>query len=78
MGRSNAANWASRWAVPDRANDPNRKMTGYESPTSIGEGKYSCPNCQGAFMTKKATNAGGADIWNYTCPECDHNVKQVR
>ena len=27
MGKSNAANWASRWAkgVPDRANDPKRK-----------------------------------------------------
>jgi hypothetical protein len=27
LGKSNAANWASRWAkgVPDRANDPKRK-----------------------------------------------------
>jgi len=29
LGKSNAANWSSRWAkgVPDRANDPKRKPT---------------------------------------------------
>jgi len=80
MGKSNAANWAARWArpVPDRANDPKRKVTGYEAPMSVGEGKYSCPNCGGAFMAKKATNEGGANLWNYTCPECEHTVRQVR
>ena len=34
MGKSNAANWAARWTqgVPDRANDPKRKVS--DSPSA--------------------------------------------
>jgi hypothetical protein len=43
MGRSNAANWAARWAkgVPDRANDPKRKVQKGDNPA------WTCDNCGG-------------------------------
>lgn len=39
MGKSNAANWASRWAkgVPDRANDPKRKVSLADIAESMSE-----------------------------------------
>jgi hypothetical protein len=60
MGKSNAANWANRWAkgVPDRANDPHRKMTPHtplsgsamktwENETVYGNDnpQWKCDNC---------------------------------
>ena len=60
MGKSNAANWAARWTkgVPDRANDPNRKMTPHtplsgramktwenETVTGNDNPKLKCENC---------------------------------
>jgi hypothetical protein len=42
MGKSNAANWAARWAgVPDRANDPRRKAQQGDNPT------WKCESCGG-------------------------------
>lgn len=43
MGKSNAANWAARWTrgVPDRANDPKRKVQKGDNPA------WTCDNCGG-------------------------------
>jgi hypothetical protein len=52
MGKSNAANWAGRWArggrpdpllgsVPDRANDPRRKAQQGDNPN------WKCESCGG-------------------------------
>ena len=57
MGKSNAANWANRWAkgVPDRATDARRQMTagggGAPSPDKCTECGHSnlnkyCECCQ--------------------------------
>lgn len=40
MGKSAAANWAGRWArgtVPDRANDPKRKVSMADIADSMSE-----------------------------------------
>jgi len=46
MGKSNAANWANRWAkgVPDRANDPRRK--GLKAQPGDNP-HWKCDNCGG-------------------------------
>lgn len=39
LGKSNAANWAARWTrgVPDRANDPKRKVSLADIAESMSE-----------------------------------------
>lgn len=59
MGKSNAANWAARWArpVPDRANDPKRKANK----------SMSCWNCGAKVDEEEGYHLVGGDP---ICPSC--------